>query len=492
MQAFVYLRPGSVAEAVQLVHEHAEARLLAGGQSLLAAMKLGLNAPSHLIDLQDVRGLKDIRLDGDSLHVGAMVTHARIARSPQVRAFCPMLAALAQGIADEQVRSVGTIGGSLANNDPAACWPAGVLALGATLRTSQREIGADDFFEGLYGTALQPGELLLAVLFPRPLAAHYRKHEQPASRFAMVGVAVARLPAKDGAKVRVAITGLGNGVLRWKAAEQALSTQWRVAALDGIAFPAREALGDVHASAVYRAHLVAVHCRRALAALTGEADTRPARHAAPRPPTVPSESPTASTPAQANLAPAGTVLTGSHRLPLALAQVWEGILDPQVLRRCIPGCESMLALGDNRYAATVKVGIGPVSARFQTRIALSDLRPPGASSEAACSLLFEGQAGGLGHGQGTAQVQLSQQGADTYLAWQARTQVSGRIAQFGNRLIEATARKLSDEFFTRFATTLQTAGAGTTPTGGVAPANPSLFQALRARLERFLHALFRR
>ncbi len=130
MHGFAYLRATSVADAARLLGEHAEARVLAGGQSLLAAMKLGLNTPSHLIDLQDIPGLKEIRSDGDVLHIGAMVTHARIARSPDVQAFCPMLAALARGIADEQVRAVGTIGGSLANNDPAACWPAGVLAAG--------------------------------------------------------------------------------------------------------------------------------------------------------------------------------------------------------------------------------------------------------------------------------------------------------------------------------------------------------------------------
>ena len=192
------------------------------------------------------------------------------------------------------------------------------------------------------------------------------------------------------------------------------------------------------------------------------------------------------------MAAPGTLLTGSHRLPLALAQVWAGILDPRVLQRCIPGCESMQALGDNRYTATVKVGIGPVSARFQTRIALSDLQPPGASGEAGCSLLFEGQAGGLGHGQGTARVTLSQQGADTHLAWQARTQVSGRIAQFGNRRIEATASKLSNEFFVRFAAALHADGSTLPPAGGAQPAVLSRFQAFVARLEHFLHALFRR
>jgi len=490
MQAFVYLRATSLAEAARLMQEHAEARLLAGGQSLLAAMKLGLNSPSHLIDLQDVPGLQDIRLEGDDLHVGAMVPHARIAQSPQVRAFCPMLATLAQGIADEQVRAVGTIGGSLANNDPAACWPAGVLALGATLVTSQREIAADAFFQGLYGTALQSGELLVAVRFPRPLAGHYRKHEQPASRFAMVGVAVARFPVGPGAAVRVAITGLGHGVVRWTAAEQALSAQWRVSALDTLAFPTGEALGDVHASATYRAHLAAVMCRRAVASLTGETSPR-SRHPAPARPPVPGAT-LAAARETAAAAPPGTVLTGAHSLPLPLARVWEGLLDPRVLQRCIPGCESMQALGEHRYSATVKVGIGPVSARFQTQIALSDLRPPDGSAMAACSLRFDGQAGGLGHGQGTAEVRLSQAGPATRLDWQANTQVSGRIAQFGNRLIEATARKLSEQFFERFAAVLQADAAAATSASAARPVTPSLFQALRERLEHFLHTLFRR
>ena len=487
MQTFVYLRATSVAEAGRLLQEHAEARLLAGGQSLLAAMKLGLNTPSHLIDLQDVPGLQDIRLEGDSLQIGAMVSHARIAQSPVVRTFCPMLAALAQGIADAQVRAVGTIGGALANNDPAACWPAGVLALGATLVTSRSEIAADEFFQGLYGTALQSGELLVALRFPRPLAAHYLKHEQPASRFAMVGVAVARLPAARGAEVRVAITGMGHGVVRWNAAEQALSAQWRVSALEPLEFPPAEALGDVHASATYRAHLAAVMCRRAVASLTGEAGTR-SRHAAPaRPPVAAATADAALETAAA--APPGTALTGVHTVPLPLARVWEGILDPMVLQRCIPGCESMQSLGGQRYTSTVKFGIGPVSARFQTQIALSDLQPPNGSATAACSLRFDGQAGGLGHGQGTARVRLSQAGSGTRLDWHANAQVSGRIAQFGNRLIEATARKLSDEFFTRFAAALS---ADSPSSGSTPPAARSVVQTLRAWLQHLLHAFFRR
>ena len=471
MQTFTYLRASSVTEAELLLRTHPEARALAGGQSLLAAMKLGLNAPSHLVDLQDIPDLQELRLDGDTLHIGAMVSHARIAHSPEVHAFCPMLCGLARGIADEQVRAVGTIGGSLANNDPAACWPAGVLALGATLVTSRRNIAADDFFSGLYGTALTPGEVVVAVRFGRPLAAHYLKHEQPASRFAMLGVAVARFEGAGSATVRVAITGLGQGVVRWPAAEQALAGRWQLAALDGLTLDPGEALGDIHASAAYRAHLAAVLCRRGLAALTGEAIPR-VRHQVPPP------SPATAT---------GMPLAGVHQLALPLEQVWAGMLDPDVLQRCIPGCESMQAIGKDRYLATVRLGIGPVSARFQTQIVLSDQRPPGASHEAGCSLRIEGQAGGLGHGQAFVQVQLVQHDANTSLTWQARTQVGGRIAQFGDRLIAATAHKLSHEFFQRFAATLQAERAGSPP-----PATLSRFQAFCARLEHFLHAIFRR
>ena len=243
---------------------------MAGGQSLLAAMRLGLSAPAQLIDLQDLPELHGIAVRDKVLHIGAMQTHASIAQSPVVRAFCPMLAALAAGIADQQVRSVGTLGGALAHNDPAGCWPAGVLALGATLLTSQRQIAADDFFQGLFCTALRPGELLLAVRFEPALAAAYYKQEQAASRFALLGVAVARLPVARGAgqaRVRVALTGLGSGVRRWAAAEQALTAHWGAAALDGLQLPANAALGDVHAGADYRAHLAGVLCRRLVSRL---------------------------------------------------------------------------------------------------------------------------------------------------------------------------------------------------------------------------------
>lgn len=271
MQDFVYARPQSMEALRRLLQAQPEARFVAGGQSLLAAMKLGLSAPAQLIDLQDLPELHGIAVQGKVLHIGAMQTHASIAQSPEVRAFCPMLAALAGGIADQQVRSVGTLGGALAHNDPAGCWPAGVLALGARLLTDQREIAADDFFQGLFGTALRPGELLLAVRFEPALAAAYYKQEQAASRFALLGVAVARLPAARGARqarVRVALTGLGPGVRRWAAAEQALAAQWDVTALDGLQLPATQALGDVHAGADYRAHLAGVLCRRLVARLS--------------------------------------------------------------------------------------------------------------------------------------------------------------------------------------------------------------------------------
>ena len=486
MQAFVYLRPSTLPQAVQMAREHSDGLPLAGGQSLLSAMKLGLNAPTHLIDLQDVPGLQEIRVDADTLHVGAMVSHARIARSAEVQAFCPMLAALAGGIADEQVRTVGTIGGALANNDPAACWPAGVLALNATLVTHLREIPADAFFRGLYATALQPGELLLAVRFPRALAAGYQKQEQPASRFALVGVAVARVPAGGTSAVRVALTGLGQGVLRWTAAERALSAHWSVDALADMDLSGLDALGDVHASAAYRAHLARVVCRRVVSRLTGE----PLVRGVPRP--LPQHPPASRVPAAPESAAPGTLLVGTHLLHLPLTRVWEGLLDPAILRICIPGCESLHARGEHRYDATVKVGIGPVSARFMTHINLSGLQPPGTAASAACRLQFEGQAGGLGHGQGTAQVTLAAIGPDTRLDWQARTQVSGRMAQLGNRLIEATARKLSEDFFTRFAAAVGHTEGMAPPALPASHPPPSPLQRLVARLEHFLRTLFRR
>ena len=466
MSPFHYLRPRSIEQARAWLLEHPDARLLAGGQSLLAAMKLGLNAPSHLIDLQGIPGLNDISLAGNELWIGAMATHACVAASPQVRAFAPMLAQLAGGIADAQVRQVGTLGGALANNDPAACWPAGVLALGATLVSTAGAVKADDFFQGLYGTALARGDVLLGVRFARPVAAHYLKQEQPASRFALVGVAVSRFATPGtsaGHTVRVAITGLGHGVQRWPAAERALAGQWAPVALNDVFWPEAAAQGDVQASAEYRAHLAGVLCRRAVAVMTGlPAQAAPAAMPVVAPVCAPARTAAALQAAPADTAPPAT-FAGAHALALPLAQVWQGLLDPAVLQACLPGCEALQQTAPHHYTASVKVGLGPVSARFQASVSLNELAPPDAAGQAGCLLLFAGQAAGLGGGEGQAQVRLRADGNGTHLTWQAQARVNGKLAQFGNRLVQASARHLSDEFFVRFAARLGGAGADLTP-----------------------------
>ncbi len=459
MNPFQYLRPRSIEQARAWLIDHPDARLLAGGQSLLAAMKLGLNAPSHLIDLQDIPGLNEIRLEGDELWIGAMATHARVAATPEVHAFAPMLAQLAGGIADAQVRSVGTLGGALANNDPAACWPAAVLALGATLVTTAGAVEADDFFQDLYGTALARADVLLGVRFARPAAAHYLRQQQPASRFALVGVAVSRFATAGGHTVRVAITGLGHGVQRWPAAEQALAGRWAPVALNAVFWPEAAAQGDVHASAEYRAHLAGVLCRRAVAAMTGLG-----AHAAPTAATTAAPASTAAAPqaVRAAAAPQAT-FAGAHALALPLAQVWHGLLDPTVLQACLPGCEALQQTAPHQYTCIVKVGLGPVSARFQASLSLNELAPPDAAGQAACVLNFAGQAAGLGGGEGQAQVRLQADGSGTRLTWQAQARVNGKLAQFGNRVVQASARKLSAEFFVRFAANRGGAGAELAP-----------------------------
>jgi len=269
MNSFEYRRPTRVAEAVQWLRDDPEAKLLAGGQSLLAAMKLRFAAPTLLIDLQGLHELNELtvlREDGEALWIGAMCSHAKVAASPLVRERLPMLAALAHGIGDQQVRNRGTLGGSIANADPAACWPAGVLALNGTVCTDRREIPADDFFTGLFGTALEPDELVCGVRFPVLVQAHYLKFEQPASRFALTGVAVAR----HASGVRVAVTGLGNGIWRWTEAEQALASQFTAGALLGLQVDPAQASGDIHASAEYRAHLAGVLTRRAVQHLASQ------------------------------------------------------------------------------------------------------------------------------------------------------------------------------------------------------------------------------
>ena len=265
MQTFGYSEPTNIAKATGAAAANAESRYVAGGQSLLAAMKLGLAAPGELVDLSHLAELRGIKVEGNgaALTIGAMTTHAEVASSMEVGARIPALAALAGGIGDRQVRNRGTLGGSLANDDPAADYPAAVLALGATVNTNKRQIAADDYFKGLFETALSPGELILSVTFPVAKRAAYQKFRNPASRFALVGVFVAQ--TAQGA--RVAVTGAGNrGVFRVKSMEQALSREWSAKALEAIAVPASELQSDLHASAEYRAQLVNVLARRAVAA----------------------------------------------------------------------------------------------------------------------------------------------------------------------------------------------------------------------------------
>ena len=259
MHAFDYARPTTVADAVRAAAAD-DARLVAGGQSLLPAMKLGLAAPAALVDLAGIAALKGIARLGDSFRIGAMATHAEVAADPALRAAIPALADLAGRIGDRQVRNRGTIGGSLANNDPAACYPAAVLALGATVHTDRRDIAADDFFRGLYETALADGELITAVSVPIPRRAGWQKFRQPASRFSLVGVFVADGPMGP----RVAVTGCAACVFRVPALEQRLAQDWSPAACDGVAIDADALSTDLHASAAYRAALIPVLAARAV------------------------------------------------------------------------------------------------------------------------------------------------------------------------------------------------------------------------------------
>lgn len=256
MQDFDYCRAESLPQALAWLRDGVDSKLIAGGQSLLGAMKLGLMAPARLIDLGGVAELKQFSEPSPGhLQLGAMQTHAELAASPALRRFAPGLAALAGHIADEQVRSMGTLGGSLANADPAACWPAGMLALGATLQTDRRAIEVDDYFTGLFGTALELDEILCSVRIRKPRRMAYQKFEQMASRFALVGVAIAQ--AEDG-QVRVALTGTAQGAVRLPAFEQALSRDFRPEALRGLRVDEGLMSSDIHAEADYRAHLAAV------------------------------------------------------------------------------------------------------------------------------------------------------------------------------------------------------------------------------------------
>lgn len=260
MQAFAYNNAASVADASRAALQE-DAKLIAGGQTLLQSMKLGLIAPSTVVDISAIAELQGITVAGGTVTIGAGTTHAAVAASKEVQAAIPALADLAGHIGDRQVRNRGTLGGSLANNDPAACYPAAVLGLGATVKTNQRSLSAEDFFQGLYTTALQDGEVITAVSFPIPEKAAWQKFKQPASRFSLVGVFVSKGPAG----VRVAVTGAGaNGVFRASGLEAQLAANWSAAALAGATVDAAELNSDLHGSAEYRAALIPVLAARAV------------------------------------------------------------------------------------------------------------------------------------------------------------------------------------------------------------------------------------
>jgi carbon-monoxide dehydrogenase medium subunit len=259
-----YHRPKDVADAAKLFAGASEARYLAGGQTLLPTMKQRLASPSDVIDVRKLSELKGISVSGDAVTIGAATTHAEVNASDAVKKAIPALADLAGLIGDPAVRHMGTIGGSLANNDPAADYPAAAMALNATIKTDKRTIPAEDFFTGLFSTALEPGELIVSVSFPVPAKAAYAKFDNPASRYAMAGVFVAKL--KDGA-VRVGVTGAhGDGVFRASDIEKALTATWSPDAIQGVTVSADGMLSDIHGSAAYRAHLVKVMAKRAVAA----------------------------------------------------------------------------------------------------------------------------------------------------------------------------------------------------------------------------------
>lgn len=263
MYDFAYSRPLTLAEALTALGDDEAALALSGGQTLLPVLRARLAAPSTLVDLARVSELKGVRDEGGTLFIGAAETHADVAASPIVQTAVPALARLAGGIGDVQVRHRGTIGGSVANNDPAACYPSALLALDAEVVTSRRRLSAEAFFAGMFSTALEPGEIVTAIAFPHCAQAHYEKFKNPASRFALTGVFAARL---NGA-VRIAVTGGGTGVFRWRAAETHVQVGGSIDALDTVTLDPHLFTGDLHGSAEYRQHLTRVVTRRALAAI---------------------------------------------------------------------------------------------------------------------------------------------------------------------------------------------------------------------------------
>lgn len=263
MYAFEYHRPTSVRQAANLAAKDEDAKFLAGGHTLLPTMKQRLASPGSLIDLGQIAELRGIERTPRAVAIGALTRHADVANSAEVQQAIPALAELAELIGDPHVRNRGTIGGSIANNDPAADYPAACLALGATIVTNKRKLDADAFFQGLFTTALEEGEIITKVSFPVPQKAAYAKFRNPASRYALVGVFV----AKRAGEIRVAVTGAGaNGVFRWTEAEQALKTRFSAKSLEGLQASADNLNGDIHADAAYRAHLIGVMARRAVQA----------------------------------------------------------------------------------------------------------------------------------------------------------------------------------------------------------------------------------
>ena len=261
MYDFTYQKPASIADAVKVLGADDEAKALAGGQTFIPVLKQRLNKPSTIVDLSALN-LAGITAEPGKITIGGMTTHRTTMNDPNVRRLIPGLAMMASWIGDRQVRYRGTMGGALANNDPAACYPAAVLAIGATIVTDRRRIAADDFFQGMFTTALEQGELITAIEFPIPEKSNYEKFRNPASRYAIVGVFVAKGPAG----VRVAITGAGqNGVFRHTEMEQALAANWSADAIKNIKTSADGLNSDIHASAEYRAHLIGVMARRAVA-----------------------------------------------------------------------------------------------------------------------------------------------------------------------------------------------------------------------------------
>lgn len=260
MHNFEFVKPSTVAEAVKALAQE-DAQALSGGQTLISTMKQRLAAPTVLVSLTGIAELKGLRQNGNVLEIGAATTHAEVAKG--AASIYPALAKLAGGIGDPAVRNVGTIGGSVANNDPAACYPSAVLASGATVVTNAREIAADDYFQGLFTTALDEGEIITAIRFPIPERAGYIKFEQPASRFALTGVFV----AKYASGVRVAVTGAGeDGVFRWADGEAALKGNYAPSAVAGLSVSPDGLISDLHGTPAYRANLVKVLTQRAVAA----------------------------------------------------------------------------------------------------------------------------------------------------------------------------------------------------------------------------------